>query len=261
VRNNTIRMSKAGESTMTTPQPDKPRRPLRWYQFSLRTLLVLVLLASVGMSWFAVRMQRARKQREVVAAIVEMGGRVTYDYDFDASGNRVLNPKPPGPAWLRKLLGDDFFANVTCVGLGEPETPPTGLEYVAGVPHVHGLHPDGTQVTDAGSTQIPGLTQPVDLHAETTSVNDAALEHLKGFTRLRRLYLVGPKVTDAALEHLKGLTELQSLDLTGTPVSDAGLEHLKGLTQLQILELDGTNVTDVGVEDLQKALPNVKIHF
>ncbi len=47
--------------------PRKPRR--RWYQYSLRSLLVLTLLVSVGMSYVAVRMQRARRQKEAVEAI------------------------------------------------------------------------------------------------------------------------------------------------------------------------------------------------
>ena len=42
----------------------EPRR--RWYQYNLRSLLVLTLLVSVGMSWVAVRMQRARRQKEAV---------------------------------------------------------------------------------------------------------------------------------------------------------------------------------------------------
>jgi len=56
-------------------QADKPRARRRWYQYSLRTLLLVMLLASVGISWFAVKMQRARKQREAVEAIRGLGGR------------------------------------------------------------------------------------------------------------------------------------------------------------------------------------------
>jgi hypothetical protein len=40
------------------------KRKRRWYQFSLRALLVFVLLVSIGMSWLAVRRQRVRRQRE-----------------------------------------------------------------------------------------------------------------------------------------------------------------------------------------------------
>jgi hypothetical protein len=38
----------------------------RWFQYSLRSLLLPMLLASIGMSWVAVRLQRARWQKEAV---------------------------------------------------------------------------------------------------------------------------------------------------------------------------------------------------
>ena len=41
---------------------------------SLRALMLLVLLVSIGMSWLAVRMERARKQWEAVEAIERLGG-------------------------------------------------------------------------------------------------------------------------------------------------------------------------------------------
>ena len=63
-----------------------PKR-LRWFQYSLRTLLLVVLLASIGMSWVAVRVQGARRQKAAVEAIKKLGGWVIYDWEFDQSGN------------------------------------------------------------------------------------------------------------------------------------------------------------------------------
>jgi len=37
---------------------------LRWYQYSLRSLMLLVLLAAIFMSWFAVKIKQANQQRE-----------------------------------------------------------------------------------------------------------------------------------------------------------------------------------------------------
>ena len=88
---------------------------------------------------------------------------------------------------------------------------------------------------------------------------DAGLVHLKGLTSLQTLSLGGP-VTGAGLVHLKGLTNLQYLYLGGTQVTDAGLVHLKALTNLPRLNLTLTQVTDAGVAELQKALPNCRIH-
>ena len=80
----------------------KPRR--RWFQYSLRTLLVLMLLVCIGMGWLAVKMQRVRREREAVAAIERLGGWCVYGDPDSAEESR-------GRAWLRKLLGDDFFTH------------------------------------------------------------------------------------------------------------------------------------------------------
>ena len=244
-------MSHTAESTVTTTPPDKARRRLRWYQFSLRTLLVLVLLASVGMSWLAVRMQRAKRQREAVEEIRRLGGEVMYDHKWIAPGSSIPNPEAPGPAWLRKLLGDDFFASVTWVALGEPEMRATGLEYLTWMPQFPELYPHRTQVTDAALEHLKGFTKLRTLYLVGTEVTDAALERLKGLTHLQELFLGDAQVTDAGLVHLKGLTQLETLDLISTEVTDAGLEHLKGLT-LRQLYLTRTHVTDAGLEHLKE---------
>jgi len=55
--------------TATEPQPAPARPRRRWLQYSLRTLLVFMVLASVPMSWLAVKMHHAREQREAVEAM------------------------------------------------------------------------------------------------------------------------------------------------------------------------------------------------
>src|SRR5437762_7027635 len=93
----------------------KPRRP--WFQFGLRTLLLMVTIASAGFGWLGVKVRQVHRQRAAVEAIRKLGGEVLYDYEVDSKGHRVQSPIPPGPACLRELAGDDFFANVVYVSL------------------------------------------------------------------------------------------------------------------------------------------------
>ncbi len=210
----------------------------RWrFQFSILSLLVLMIAVALPFSWLATEMKAAKRQREVVGEVWRAGGSASYDYEFDPSGQMRPDGKPPGPAWLRKPLGDDHFADVTYVIL------------------------NGQGGTDAGLDRLKGLTKLQLLSLSNTKVSDAGLEQLKGLTQLQGLSLDRTKVSDAGLELLKGLTKLQGLCLDDTRISDAGLQHLKGLTQLQVLTLDRTRVTGAGVKKLQQALPNCYIQY
>jgi hypothetical protein len=180
-----------------------------------------------------VKMAEAARQKAVVEKIENLGGLVWYDYQFDAAGNEVPGAEPPGDPWLRWLLGDDLFTNVTklCV----------------------------RQFTDPELGQLNALSQLQWLDLMESEVTDAGLGCLKSLSQLNTLNLRTTKVTDVGLEHVKGLRWLQGLDLSDTNVTDAGLESLRGLTRLRDLRLFGTKVTDAGIAGLQKALPNCRI--
>ena len=65
-------------TTTSAPTTPKPRR--RWLQFSLRTMQVLMLVATLPLGWFEYKIKQAGEQREAVAAIRSMGGFIEYDY-------------------------------------------------------------------------------------------------------------------------------------------------------------------------------------
>jgi hypothetical protein len=87
---------------MPTGQPILPKTKLRWYQYSLRTLLIIVTLFAFACSWFAVKMQQAKKQYEAVETLLKRGGIVGYDYEMNSDGYRIRGATPSIPAWLRK---------------------------------------------------------------------------------------------------------------------------------------------------------------
>jgi hypothetical protein len=59
---------------------------------------------------------------------------------------------------------------------------------------------------------------------------------------------------------VQSLTGLETLWLIGTGVTSEGLIQLRGLTQLRDLFLQNSQVSDAGFNELQKALPNLRIH-
>ncbi len=221
------------------------------FQFSIRSLLVLVVVVAVPCSWFAVEMKAAAEQRKLVEWIQKPSGWVQYDYQFDGSNNLVGNARPPEAIWLCKLFGDDFFATITAVSLRGREISDTALERLTGLNQLRALYLAKTNVTDAGLEHVKGFTALHELWIAETPVTGAGLKHLKGLTQLQRLLLDRSQVSDAGLEHLEGLTQLQGLWLDYTNVTDKGLKHVKGLTQLQGLNIAGTRVTDAGLEHVK----------
>jgi hypothetical protein len=163
--------------------------------------MLLMLLVSLGMSWYAVMAKRAREQREAVEEIRKQGGAARYDYEVQESGPG----DPPVPAWLRSLLGVDFFATVVDV---ESWNSP---------------------FTDSGMEHLKGLTrlQTLILCQWQTKLTDAGLKHLERMTELQKLYLQATQVSDAGLEHLRGLTKLQELSIRYPLVTHKGLGRLK----------------------------------
>jgi hypothetical protein len=113
-----------------------------------------VLLASLGMSWVAVKMKRARQQKEAVEEITKSGGQVLYNYELRQSGAPLQLSGPPGPAWLRSLLGENFFATVVYVDLTSPWAADAVLEYLKGLTQLQVLFLGGTKVTDEGVKRL-----------------------------------------------------------------------------------------------------------
>ncbi len=228
------------------------------FQFSIRSLLLMVVAVAVPCSWLGVEMKAAREQEKAVDELTTLHEFVQYDWQLIADGTLPPNAQPPGPEWLRKLLGSDFFTSVVLVVCNYEKTD-AGLAHLAGLTQLYDLNLDKTQITDAGLVHLVGLTHLQGLCLGNTQITDAGLLHLAGLTQLQRLILDNTRITDAGLVHLARLTQLQELLLDNTQITDAGLAHIAGLTRLQLLGLNDTQVTDEGVKKLQEALPNCTI--
>lgn len=238
----------------------------RWFQFSLLTLLITMLVSCFGFAWIGVRLRQARQNRdrvvtseqeikEAVATIEELGGSVTCAYE-------ELRPQ----TWLESQFNDPGGPDdpvrgvkVTCADFSRIANIGDGLEHLRKLPNLEYLDLSNTQVSGAELEKIRTLGNLYFLFLSNTSVSDADAEHLQGLTNLGILDLTNTQITSTGMQHLKGLIHLKSLELSGTGVTDAGLEHLKRLKNLKALYLADTKVTDVGVDELQALLPNCKI--
>jgi hypothetical protein len=192
--------------TTTPPIIPTPRR--RWLQFTLRTMLVLILIVSVPLGWFAHKLRQAEQQREAVREIEEIGGTAVQCPNFDPRDSWASRV----PSRLRRTLGDEFFVTVNYVSLS------------------------GARITDTDLMRLRAFPRLRALYARRCRVTDAGLVHLRELVHLEELSLHSTRITDAGLEHLRGLTQLQVLWLRNTQVTDAGVTELqKALPNAKII--------------------------
>jgi hypothetical protein len=265
---------------------DAPTNPKhRRFAFSVRMLLLLVLVIATWLGW---AVHKARQQREAVAAIEKFGGWVHYDYEFVngpvnvPSGNNLwlttwgkLTPgrEPRAPHWLRRALGDEYFQDIAHVSLFVDIQKGTAyaskynigpaddaLAKLSTQTKVKTLQIGGEQVNDRNLAHVGKLTSLEELIIfPGTDVSDAGLAHLAGLKRLRIFLLSNSRLTDDGLASLASLTNLEELVLDGAGFSDRGIAHLMGMTRLESLSLGGGQhtITNAGLKSLE-SMRNLK---
>jgi hypothetical protein len=179
----------------------------RFLRFSMRGLIVVVLVVGVCMGWLVRVVRNSQVQRDAVATIERERGAVRYNGElvvWDAGPG--WHEIPPGetwaPRWLVGLLGVDYLYHVTTASLfGWPG--------------------------GAGMVSVGRLTSLDTLGLEYSGIGDTDLANLTGLTKLSSLDLHDTAITDAGLVHLRRLTNLLKLDLRHTQVTDAGVKELQ----------------------------------
>lgn len=127
----------------------------RWrFQYTLRSLLILMFVVCLGMSWVAVRMRKADRQRKAVESIRKFGGLVYYEHAFDDLKHVRHRPQPPIPRFVQDLLGDDFFADVLYIDLGPTKVSDADLECLETLDRLEWLVLSDTEITDAGLVHL-----------------------------------------------------------------------------------------------------------
>lgn len=197
----------------------KGRRP--WLRYSLRGLFLVTTILCV---WLALLFNQARRQRRAVVAIADTGGVVAFDYHFR---QKSKDAQPPGPAWLRRLIGDELFRTPQHVELR------------------------GEKITDEFLAEhLPGLRGVQVLIVASPHLSDAALANAAKHESIHILSLACPRVTDTGLEHLARMQQLTALELECPQVTDSGMQHLAKLTKLKRIRLFCPQITAGGVRRL-----------
>jgi hypothetical protein len=192
----------------------------RWLQFSLRTLLIAVLILSLPLSWFAGKMQRARRQARTVQAIRREG---SVSYEWEAHHRE----RP----WMCRLFGDDLVSPIIVVCLFD------------------------SAATDATLAQIEEFTALRELQICNGTVSDDGLKHLGCLASLTHLTIVNSPITNQGMTHLAHLTSLEHVNIHETHVTPEGWEHIRHLPNLtSLFATEGASAEQI--RRFESAVPN-----
>jgi hypothetical protein len=109
------------------PQADRPKRKRRWFQFSLRTLMIVVTLLAVACGYVGWQAKIVRERRAMVDWINNHNGLVTINYPMPR--------RPPhSVASVRELLGDHAIVRIEL----QPDTDATNVQ------RIRSLFPEAT---------------------------------------------------------------------------------------------------------------------
>lgn len=202
----------------------------RWFQFSLRGLLVCLTAFAL---WLGRSVEQARRQKNAIAAIHRTGGTVVYSWQYNARGVGNARAECPIPEWLRQFVGDDFFFKVASVSFGRSARD-GDLACLSKIDHeaIEFLYLGNTWVTDTAVLGLPEMP------------------------RLKALSLNGTTITDAALSSLPKYPELKYLRLDDTEITDVGLKNAEHLPHLKSVSLHHTKWLVRGHIELRQRLPN-----
>lgn len=237
------------------------RRGRRWLQFCLRTLLVLMTLFAL---WLGYQVDRVRQQTALVAAIdaAHRDGycqicRVMYDYQFNPAGKFLAKATPPGPTWLRKLIGDEYFRRVRGIHLNVNHANVLENVRLSGFCDLEdfqvGFHPALSASPNWCPFVYPRSFAGLGTHkiVPPPLIHDKELAELSRLLKLKTLILYNADITDDALAHLQKLPRLEDLRIESPNITDAGVDHLAKLKNLRTLALYEHRLTKQGVNRAQ----------
>lgn len=239
----------------------KRSRVRRWLRFSLRGLLLLVVVVACLGAWLGAHIRRARQEQRIIAELTAEHGQslnliVANPFDADDDGAMPMFFEG-GPPWLTKLLGADIFRATTALTCYAP-----GNSFSSAVDEDGKFFWQRTYLRGVSTEQL-GLIAKLShlnyLQLESNPIDDTGVAQIVKLRRLRTLNLSHTAITDAAVETLAKLRSLRDLNISYTDITDQAIDSLARCKRLERLNIESTQLSGARVEWLQRQLPTCEI--
>jgi hypothetical protein len=230
----------------------KPKR--RWLQISLRSCLLILLIASVAFGFVA---NHAHKRKSAIALIRTNGGTIRFGPETNPNWYEKL---------LRQFFGAETYQPVRSINMltgrrierEKKKLPDDFLARLSALPEIVSLGLENTVISESDWRNIPKFRKLESVLLGHSNITDDGVKHLSQLAELDTLSMGSAKeITDSAISYISHLPKLTNLKLGSTNITDQGLRSLSPISQLQILELPNVKVTSDGVE-LLKNIPSLR---
>ncbi len=245
----------------TTNCPQLARKRAVRYVFAC--LAAMAVFGRIFAGELALRLWQNEKRRLLIETLERGGCWTLYQYQIPEEPGAKVPEEPPGPRWLRDILGQDFFAGpaVVLVPDLDPSLRPHNRVAFA-LWEVQKLRLTDAQLNEVDLRRLRWLGKLEELSLEGTQARDEHLRLIAKLHGLRILILNGTRIGDKGLPYLKELKKLEVLEMDqgdDPQVTDAGVRHLAQLTQLRFLRISADRLSDKGVERLYNALRSTRV--
>ena len=152
------------------------------FQYNLSVLFLLISGIAVFLGW---EVSALHNKQQAISAVEALGGTVTYDYQWSEKQHWNAKAIPPGPAWLRRMFGQNVRADVVEIQLFADN------------------RQNSQGFTDVEARHLAVLNELKWLVLQDTKLTDEGLAHFQALTKLERLDIEGSLVTENGVEKLE----------------------------------------------------------
>lgn len=224
------------ESTSSTKQRPKRRR---WLTFSIRGLMVLVLIAAIGMGWIASMRTQHQREKAIANQIEALDG--TVQWNSRSVSSRMLDPFSPEPTqyeqWRAWLLGDDVDSRINRV-IFEKACPAELFAELHNLEALTELMIVNGSVSDASCEAISNLASLTDISLVDTEISAKQLEKISSLPNVNHIYITHASVTKENVKLLAKFPNLTTLSICSSQIPAEGLACLRVAKNLSSLTLE-----------------------
>lgn len=232
---------------MSEPTLAIPTRRRRWFQFSLRTLLLMMLVFGCGLGWFTAKRRQAQQAWKRISDAEKVNIVLSAADDNHTTGHIWHEG-----TWLEERLGIALPSPLGSAVVKTSRNPTPELQELAKFPELTDIWLEVENLTDEQLAPFAGEKRLTTLQIGWSPLRGTGLAYLAGNDSLEDLRLLHCEyLTDEAIYSIPKLPSLTQLTIENCPLTGVSLGHLAtACPNLKTLVLDDAPIKMEGLQEI-----------